>query len=93
MGLELKMAELLRPALEPEELEIINESHLHRGHSGDDGSGQSHFLLVIVSAKFEGLTRIQRHRLVTQILGEQIHDIHAMSLKLFSPSEKKRNKK
>lgn len=90
MGLELKMAEILRAALEPQELEIINESHLHRGHRGDDGTGESHFRLVIVSGRFEGLSRIQRHRLVQHILGDQIESPHALSLKLFSPSEKKR---
>ncbi|MBK9584675.1 MAG: BolA family transcriptional regulator [Alphaproteobacteria bacterium] len=88
MGMEQRMAELLRSALEPEELEIINESHLHRGHSGDDGTGESHYKLIIVSNRFQGLSRLQRHRWVTQILGSDVEKIHALSLKLLTPAEK-----
>ncbi len=88
MGMEQRMAELLRSALEPGELEIINESHLHRGHSGDDGTGESHYKLIIVSNRFQGLSRLQRHRWVTQILGSDVEKIHALSLKLLTPAEK-----
>ncbi|MBK6895129.1 MAG: BolA family transcriptional regulator [Alphaproteobacteria bacterium] len=88
MGMEQRMAELLRSALEPEELEIFNESHLHKGHSGDDGSGDSHYILIIVSSRFQGLSRLQRHRWVTKILGSDVEKIHALSLKLLTPVEK-----
>ena len=89
MDMEQRITGLLRQSLEPEELSVINESHLHQGHSGDDGSGESHYRLIIVSKKFEGVSRVQRHRLVIQILGGAIRDIHALSLTLLTPTEKK----
>ena len=54
---------LLRTALHPTHLDVINDSALHHGHSGDDGSGESHFTVVIESPAFEGVSRLQRQRM------------------------------
>lgn len=72
-----KLAESLDPAL----LEVVNESHLHRGHAGDDGSGESHFRVKVVSAVFAGLSRVEAQRKVYDILQNEIKNgIHALSI-------------
>lgn len=67
-------------AFAPERLEIINESHRHAGHSGDDGSGESHFRIVIRSARLAEQTRVARHRAVHQALGDLNQRVHAIAL-------------
>ncbi|MBI1493336.1 BolA family protein [Halocynthiibacter styelae] len=70
----------------PEKLEVVNESHLHAGHAGDDGSGESHFRVVIVAADFAGKTRIARHRAVHAAMGpDLIGRIHALALDISAP--------
>ena len=65
--------------LEPVHLEIIDDSHLHAGHSGNSGGG--HFTVVIESSHFQGKSTIMRHRLVYQALGDLIpQKIHALSI-------------
>ena len=77
----------LRAALSPQELRIEDESHRHRGHAGA-ADGRGHFRVYIVSSAFEGRTRIQRHRLLYDALGEQMTtDIHALAIQAFTPSE------
>lgn len=71
----------LEAAFAPESLEVVNESNLHQGHAGDDGSGESHFRVAISAAAFEGQTRIARHRAVHKALGpDLIGRIHALAL-------------
>jgi BolA protein len=72
----------------PVQLEIIDESHMHAGHAGHDGSGESHFQVLIVSDAFEGVSRVQRQRLVYDLLAEELKTkIHALALKTLTPSE------
>lgn len=68
--------------LAPSEIEIIDESEGHRGHSGWREGGQSHFRIRMTSPAFAGLGRVQRHRLVHQALGDVVPRIHALSLEL-----------
>ena len=77
----------LTEALQPESLEIEDESHLHAGHAGAaDGSG--HFRVMIVADAFGGQTRIQRHRLIFGALGEMMQtDIHALTIQAYHPDE------
>lgn len=70
----------LRGAFSPERLEIINESHKHAGHSGDDGTGDSHFRIVIRSAVLAAMGRIERHRAVHAALGDINTRVHAIAL-------------
>ncbi len=77
----------LRAALEPESLDIIDDSHKHAGHAGSKG-GAGHFDLTIVSDKFSGMNTIGRHRLIYDALSEMMPgEIHALSIKAFSPEE------
>ncbi|WP_093065663.1 BolA family transcriptional regulator [Sphingomonas sp. OV641] len=78
----------LAAALDPTHLQVINESALHRGHAGDDGSGESHFRVVVESAAFAGLNRVARQRLVNQALAELLRDhVHALAMKTLAPGE------
>lgn len=77
------MQTLLQQHLQPEYLDLVNESHLH-----GRGEADSHYKLIAVSAQFAGLTRIARHRLVNQLLkAELAGPVHALALHLYSPSE------
>jgi len=85
MSLEQQISEALKQSFAPSHLDVINESHLHAGHAGDDGSGESHWKVVIVSNQFSGLTRIAKHRAVHAALGKDIlNRIHALSLDIQS---------
>lgn len=69
-------------ALQPISLEVLDESESHRGHAGYQEGGQSHFRIRMTSPRFAGLSRIQRHRLVHQTLGDIVPRIHALALEL-----------
>jgi BolA protein len=72
---------------EPLECQLVDESHLHAGHAGA-ASGAGHFRLRLVSERFEGLTRLARHRLVYDSLREMMQtEIHALNITAFAPSE------
>jgi BolA protein len=76
----------LREQLAPERLEIVDDSAKHAGHAGARGGG--HFAVTLVSRRFEGLSTVQRHRLVYEALGEMMKtDIHALSLRALAPGE------
>ncbi|MEL6373861.1 MAG: BolA family protein [Pseudomonadota bacterium] len=86
MSVETTMREKLMVALEPVRLDIINESELHAGHRSSPGTGESHFRIHVVSSKFEGLSRVARHRLVNDILAEELAGrIHALALTVDAP--------
>jgi BolA family transcriptional regulator, general stress-responsive regulator len=73
--------------LEPEKIEIVDESARHAGHEGAK-SGGGHYLLTIVSRKFSGKSTLARHRLVYDALQEMMHkNIHALSVKAYTPEE------
>src|SRR5690606_10552527 len=61
---------LLQHAFLPTRLDVINDSARHHGHSGDDGSGESHFTVVIESVAFAGRSRLERQRMVNRALGD-----------------------
>lgn len=88
MSVAEEMRALLTEALAPTVLNIINDSASHSGHSGDDGSGESHFTIVIESAAFEGVSRLQRQRMVNAALGDiPGQRVHALALKVSAPGE------
>lgn len=81
MSLEAEIRDALKEKFAPTRLTVTNESHKHAGHSGDDGSGESHWHVEIKSAEFSTLSRIARHRAVHAALGAKIIErIHALSL-------------
>ena len=62
MGIEQQINDALVSALSPTALAVINESHKHAGHSGDDGSGESHWRIEITAPTLDGKSRIAKHR-------------------------------
>ncbi len=89
MAVEATIREKLVAALQPTRLDVVNESHLHAGHRGSPGTGESHFRVLIVSPLFAGQSRLQRHRLVNAALAAELKGkIHALALEVYAPEEK-----
>ncbi|MGZ9096898.1 MAG: BolA family protein [Micavibrio sp.] len=81
MAMEETIRRKLTEALNPALLEVVNESHLHQGHAGDDGSGESHFRVKVVSKAFAGLSRVEAQRVVYKVLEKELQNgIHALSV-------------
>ena len=77
-------------ALEPQALDLVDESEQHRGHAGYREGGSTHWRLSIVSARFAGQSTVARHRLVYQALGDLMqHPIHALAITARTPEEMK----
>lgn len=77
-----EMETLLIAAFAPSKLAVINDSAKHHGHSGDDGSGESHFTIQIESAAFVGQSRVNRQRMVNKALGDiPGQRVHALAIK------------
>ncbi len=72
----------LTEALTPAALEVIDESHLHEGHAGHRQGGESHFRVKIVADAFAGKSLVDRHRLVNEVLAEELSgQVHALAIK------------
>jgi BolA protein len=89
----------LKTAFSPERLVIINESHLHAGHHHQDsdhhgaydGTGETHFRVRIVSSAFAGMSRIDRHRAVNELLADELKaGVHALAIEPAAPGENTR---
>jgi BolA protein len=77
----------LEASLAPVEIEIIDDSHRHAGHAGAK-DGRGHFSVRIVSTRFAGAKRLERHRMVYAALGSLMQtDIHALSVTALTPDE------
>ena len=67
---------------------MTNDSARHRGHAGDDGSGESHFTVEIEAARFAGMTRLERQRAVNAALGDLMKErVHALAIRARAPGE------
>jgi BolA protein len=82
-----RIEQLLTDAFSPSEILVKDQSHLHAGHAGAK-EGKGHFDVRLVSDKFNGQTRISRHRMVYDALGSYMQsDIHALRLSAISPTD------
>ena len=76
----------LETAFEPERLELVDESHRHRGHAGA-ADGRGHFKVRIVSRRFLHIRPLQRQRMIFDALGDLMKtDIHALSISAQPPA-------
>jgi BolA protein len=83
-----EIATRLASALDPTHLEVVNDSAQHAGHMGDDGTGESHFTVIVESPAFAGLNRVQRQRLVNTALADLLMSrIHALAIRARAPGE------
>lgn len=81
------MERLLIAAFTPTRLEVINDSAKHSGHSGDDGSGESHFTVVIEAPAFADKSRLERQRMVNRALGDIPGErVHALAIQASAPT-------
>lgn len=78
----------LTEGLAPTRLDIVDESGRHAGHAGARPEGETHFNVTVVSAAFEGQTRVERQRAVYALLNEEMTErVHALALITRTPAE------
>jgi BolA protein len=88
MPVASRIREKLTEKLAPTRLDIADDSHQHAGHVGARPEGETHFSVEIVSAAFEGVSRVQRQRMVYEILQDELAGpVHALALRTLSPSD------
>jgi BolA protein len=87
MTMQDRIAAKLTRGLHPESLDIVDESHLHKGHAGAHPGGESHFRVRIVAEGFAGKSRA-RLGLVYDLLGEELAaGVHALAVQASAPGE------
>jgi BolA protein len=89
----MPVAEIIRQkltvAFAPDDLVITDESALHAGHSGARPGGETHFRVRIVSRAFEGMSRVERQRLVYAALADELREqVHALAVTALPPGER-----
>ncbi len=83
-----QLHDVLQHALKPDLLEIEDDSWKHAGHAGIREGGGGHFSVHIVAACFTGKSRLERHRMVNEALGDAFKTmIHALSIRAQTPEE------
>ncbi len=88
----MTVAETIRDKLSvafgPTRLDVIDESHRHAGHVGARPEGETHFRVEIVSADFDGLSRVDRQRRVYEILATELAGpVHALEVRALTPDQ------
>ena len=87
MTVAREIEQILRDALDITELKIVNESALHHGHAGDNGSGESHFRVMVCAHDFKGLSRVSQHQKIYNLLSELLKErVHALALETRIPA-------
>jgi BolA family transcriptional regulator, general stress-responsive regulator len=86
-----RIAQKLRAAFSPRQLEVVDESHKHAGHAGSRPGGETHFQVRIVAEAFQGKSLLDRHRLVNEALAQELAGpVHALSIMALTTSEAER---
>jgi len=76
-----RMTEKLAAAFQPTRLEVIDESEKHHGHGGSHAEGETHFLIRIAAPAFAGTSRLQRHRMINEVVRDELAErVHALSI-------------
>lgn len=89
MTYQQRIRDKLTRSLEPDSLDIHDDSARHSGHAGSHPLGETHFSIRIVSPSFSGLTRVARHRLIYEILAEELRErVHALTIEATSPADR-----
>lgn len=88
MNMEAKIKAAIEAGIPTQKIEITNDSQKHIGHSGDDGSGETHFKLMIVSSHFEKHNSVQRQRIINSLIKPLFKEgLHAITMRLQSLEE------
>jgi stress-induced morphogen len=89
MRVEQAIREKLSAAFTPAVIEVMNDSHHHAGHASSPQTGESHFSVVVVSPVFAGKSRLERHRMVNEVLAEELSGkVHALAITALAPEER-----
>ncbi len=84
MSIQSTIESKISEALQPDFLEVANESHMHNVPPGSE----SHFKVTVVTAEFDGKMLVARHRLLNQLLKDELQGpVHALSLHTLTPTE------
>ncbi len=76
-----RITRTLTEAFRPDRLEVVDESHLHKGHEGAHPEGESHFRVRIAAKAFAGKSRVEMHRMVNAALAPEIAaGLHALAI-------------
>jgi BolA protein len=88
MSVTARIREKLMIGLTPTRLDVVNESALHAGHRNSPGTGESHFRILVVADTFSGKSRLERHRMVNELLSDELKGgVHALALSTIAPGE------
>ena len=88
MTTEAVILEKLKAGLQPAHLDVANESELHASHRSSPGTGESHFRVTVVSERFYGLSPIQRHRIINDLLADELAGpVHALAVHAYTPDD------
>jgi BolA protein len=81
-----RITRTLTDAFRPVSLEVVDESHLHKGHAGHRPEGETHFRVKIVAEAFRGKSRVEAHRMVNEALeSEFAGGLHALAIQAKAP--------
>jgi BolA family transcriptional regulator, general stress-responsive regulator len=83
------LRETLTRALAPSEIRVDDESHQHAGHAGSRPGGETHFRIDVVSDRFVGKSRVERHRMVNELAADAFtsRGLHALAIRARAPGE------
>jgi BolA family transcriptional regulator, general stress-responsive regulator len=88
MGVRETIARKLTESFAPVSLKILDESHQHEGHAGHRPGGETHFRVYIVAEAFRGKTRLARHRMINDMLADELKSgVHALAIHAAAPEE------
>jgi BolA protein len=74
--------------LKPHYIEVVNDSHLHSGHKGSPGTGDSHFTVKIAATIFDNKARIEQHKIINELLRDEFSGgLHALSINILNKKE------
>jgi BolA protein len=80
--IRLKLTEAFRP----DALEVVDESHQHKGHHAHRPEGNTHFRVRITAPAFAGKTRVETHRMINEALAEELgNGVHALAIEAKAP--------
>jgi BolA family transcriptional regulator, general stress-responsive regulator len=83
-----RIRQKLTRAFAPLALEVLDESERHAGHAGYRPGGESHFRIAISAEAFRGKSRIERHRMINELLREELNSgVHAVAIRALAPGE------
>ncbi|ODT14113.1 MAG: BolA family transcriptional regulator [Kaistia sp. SCN 65-12] len=86
MNTKERIAQALASALSPQSLDVIDESHLHKGHAGSRPEGETHFRVRITAEAFRGKSRVDMHRTINAILADELAaGVHALAIQAKAP--------